>query len=168
MATAGLIDVVLDTSVLVNFLRLNREDLLAAHPGYRFILTDNVRKEITDADQLQRVTLAIAAGRFHEATATSVDEVALFAQLSTRLGAGESAAIAVAAQRGLLVALDDRAAKKQATLHCSGANVLDTVDIVVSLIHAGILTVAEADAMKSDWETSHRFTLKFQSFGERI
>lgn len=44
----------------------------------------------------------------------------------------------------------------------------DTSTIVVALIRAGALSVAEADASKADWEANHRFRLKFSSFGEVV
>lgn len=38
----------IDTSVLLNFLAVDRVDLLSRHPALRFIVTDHVRGEITD------------------------------------------------------------------------------------------------------------------------
>lgn len=167
MATAGPEEVILDTSVLVNFLRVDRWDLLAHHPHFRFLITDHVRREVTDATQVIRLHDALIAATLHETTVTAIDELALFAQLSTRLGEGEAAAIAAAAKRGLHVAVDDRAAKKLAVQHCAADHVLDTVDLMVSLIHANVIDVAAADAIKMEWETQHRFRLKFKSFHER-
>ena len=40
--------VVLDTSVLLNFLRVGRLDLLVELPGHEFLVTDHVRGEVTD------------------------------------------------------------------------------------------------------------------------
>ena len=168
MATAGPQLVLLDASVLVNFLRIDRWDLLANHPNHHFIITDHVRREITDSVQVARLNAALSAGTLQETTVNAFDEVVLFAQLTTRLGQGESAAIAAAAKRGLRVALDDRRAKKLAVQHCSASHVLDTVDLMVSLIHAGVIDVVAADAIKTAWEKQHRFRLKFKSFGERI
>ena len=38
---------------------------------------------------------------------------------------------------------------------------------MVGLIQAALLTVAEADSIKLDWETNHRFAMPgFQSFGD--
>ena len=40
---------------------------------------------------------------------------------------------------------------------------------MVEAIQAGLLTVAEADAIKLDWETNHHFIKKhFKSFAEFI
>ena len=47
MATAGPADIILDTSTLINYLRIGRVDLLAGLSAYRFIVTDHVRHEVT-------------------------------------------------------------------------------------------------------------------------
>ncbi|MEW6238151.1 MAG: hypothetical protein AB1656_22405 [Candidatus Omnitrophota bacterium] len=39
--------VYLDTSVLINFLRIDRADLLENHSGFSFFITDHVEQEIT-------------------------------------------------------------------------------------------------------------------------
>lgn len=168
MATAGRENVVIDSSVLVNFLRIDRCDLLGAHPHFLFLVTGHVRREITIPDQVTRLDAALAGGILQETTANAIDETALFAELTLRLGEGESAAIAAASKRGLRVALDDRTAKKVAALHCIAGHVLDTVDLMVSLIQAAVLDVAAADLIKADWEANHRFTLRFASFAEKV
>ena len=53
--------VVADTSVRLNFLRIDRMDLLGRFPG-RFLATDHVAAEITDATQRARYDAAVAAG----------------------------------------------------------------------------------------------------------
>jgi hypothetical protein len=42
--------------------------------------------------------------------------------------------------------------------------ILTTEKLVVLLIRHNALTVVEADAMKHEWEQSHRFRLMFESF----
>jgi hypothetical protein len=42
MATDGRDDAIIDASVLLNFLNIDRIDLLARHPAYRFIVVDLV------------------------------------------------------------------------------------------------------------------------------
>jgi hypothetical protein len=37
---------------------------------------------------------------------------------------------------------------------------------MASLIQHQVLTVEEADAIKLEWQTKHRFMLKFASFGD--
>ena len=49
--------VVADTSVLINFLRIDRMDLIAAHPA-SFIATDHVAAEIADTYPEQQARYA--------------------------------------------------------------------------------------------------------------
>ena len=172
MATDGRTDAIIDSSTLVNFLKIDRADLLASHPGYRFIVVDAVRNEVTKyyPAQVARLEAAFAAGQLfpdQPAAATSIAELAAFAAMaSIKIGVGERAAIAAAKTRGLPLAMDDERAWKRAG---SGLSRLDTVSVMVALIKAGVVDVADADAIKSDWESNHKFIKKhFSSFAELI
>src|SRR5205823_3852319 len=120
------------------------------------------------ADQLERLELAFENGWLIEASVNQIPELELFARLSAdnRLGKGECAAIAIAANRDLLIAVDDKRAPKSASALLSDERIIDTARIIVSLIETGALTVGEADAIKELWETECRFRLKFKSFQE--
>lgn len=61
-------DVVLDTSVLINFAKVERLDLLAAHPLYSFVVTDHVRGEVSEhyEEQFEAVDSAIQQGILKE------------------------------------------------------------------------------------------------------
>jgi hypothetical protein len=87
---------------------------------------------------------------------------------TVRIGDGERAAIAAAATRRLPLAMDDSRAWKRSASISSAIAKEDTVSIVVSLIEAGVLSVAEADAIKAEWQANHRFSLTFGSFAEKI
>jgi predicted nucleic acid-binding protein len=171
MATAGPKQVILETSVLINFLKVDRVDLLARLPGQEFLITDHVRDEITQhyPQQVARLTAALQQGHLHEIQVTDPGELAAFSQLaSTGLGSGECSAIAAASLRGLPLAIDDKVAVKRARQFHPGIAILNTESLMVSLIHENILDVPAADAIKDDWERNHRFRLPFQSFAERI
>ena len=160
-------DVILDSSVLINFLAIDRTDLLGRHSRYRFLITAHVRSEITHPVQHARLEAAIEASQLHLLEVGGHDELATFAHLTTTLGAGESAAIAAAAHRSLRVAVEDRAARRAATPLVGHSNILTTTQLMVGMIQAGLLTVQEADAIKLDWATNHRFNLaQFQSFAD--
>src|ERR1700722_10193491 len=126
MATDGRSKAIIDTSVLVNFLKIDRTDLLASHAGYRFVVLDLVRNEVTRhyAAQVARLDAAIAAGQLladDPADATDLAELATFAAMSTlKIGDGERAAIAAAHTRGLPLAMDDNRAWKRSAAFSSG------------------------------------------------
>ena len=56
--------VVADTSVLINFLRIDRMDLIGHHPQ-RFLATDHVEDELTSdyPDQRMRYQAAVVSGQ---------------------------------------------------------------------------------------------------------
>jgi len=171
MATVGQGQAVLETSVLVNFLKIDRVDLLARHPSYEFIITEHVRAEITQhyPDQLARLETALQRATFREIRVTDPTELNAFAQLTlTGLGTGECSAIAVAVNRNLPLAIDDKVAVKRAQRFRPAIAIESTESLMVSLIHAGVLGLSAADAIKQDWEQNHRFRLPFSSFSERI
>jgi len=172
MSDSQRVPVLLDTSVLINFLAIDRADLIAGHPEFRFVVTEHVRSEVTThyGEQLARLEKALNEGGLQETRVESIEELALFAQLSRnpRLGLGECAAIAAAVSRTHTLAIDDKAARKAALEHAPGLNVLDTQAVMLSLIRAGGLTIEDADAIKECWARDHSFQLKIASFGDII
>lgn len=159
--------VVTDASVLVNFLRIDRMDLIAGH-SHSFMVTDHVADEVSDQypDQQQRFASAVAAGALSQESVTSHAEIVLFGTLSAsgRLGAGECSAIAVAVHRRHLLAIDDRRATTQAQRIDRTLRILTTQDLMVSMIGESLLNTDEADSIKDEWAARHRFRLKLGSF----
>lgn len=163
--------VVADSSVLINFLRIDRMDLIGAYPA-SFIATDHVAAEISDTypDQQARYEAALNSGQITEQRVDDPVELEMFLRLGAkgRLGAGERAAIAVALNRACALAIDDsraiRRALQEAALGDNALTILRTQDIVVELIRRGVVSVEAADAILVDWATNHRFKLKISSF----
>ena len=163
--------VVADTSVLINFLRIDRMDLIAAHPA-SFIATDHVAAEIADTypEQQARYAAALSAAQISEQRIDDPAELELFLRLAAhgRLGAGERSAIAVALNRKCALAIDDSRAIQRAIGEAGIAGnplmIVRTQDIVVELIRNGVVSVEAADAILLDWATNHRFRLKIASF----
>jgi predicted nucleic acid-binding protein len=163
--------VITDTSVLINFLVLDQIALVVRLPAHKFLVTDHVRAEITAhyPDQLQRLDAALAAGILEEIQVRDLAEVQLFAELTAKgLGIGECSAIAVAVQRQLILAIDDKQAIKKIAACGYSLPILGTEGVVVLLIKNNVLTITDADAMKLQWEQHHRFKLTFGSFAERV
>lgn len=163
--------VVSDTSVLINFLRIDRLDLIAGH-SHVFHATDHVSAEISDRypDQQQRFAAAIDAGVILEKRVTTPEELRLFGSLvaTGRLGAGECSAIALAVHRSHMLAMDDRIAIRHARNTNATLRILTTQDLMVSMIRENPLKVDEADRIKQEWAAHHRFRLKLDSFRELV
>src|SRR5438093_1620649 len=99
-----------DSSVLINFLRIDRTDLLTAVAA-RLLVTDVVRQEIQVRYQSDRLEAAIARGEFEEVTLTDlVDLQAAATFQAAGLGVWESFSIMAAQKLGAVLAIDDRKA----------------------------------------------------------
>jgi predicted nucleic acid-binding protein len=163
--------VITDTSVLINFLALDRVGLLSRLSSVHFVVTEHVRAEITEhfPEQLRRLNAAFETGVIEEISVTDIVEVALFADLTSKgLGLGECSAIAVAVNRKLTIAIDDKRALKKVARLGYNLKVLGTEQLVVQLIAESVLTIVEADQMKDDWEQNYRFKLSIVSFSEHF
>lgn len=171
MATEGRIQIVLDSSVLINFLAVGRLDLLAADTARQYILTGHVVAEITVPEQQKSLAAAVADGHFVTEN-ISIDSPAgeLFAALTAerRLGIGECAAIAFACTHRLTLALDDKAARKSALRACPGLTLLGTADLMTLFLRSGLIDLPAADDLKRRWAEKHRFKLPFASFQELL
>ena len=171
MTCVSSIIIVADASVLINFLRIDRMDLIARH-SHRFLVTDHVAAEVTDfyPDERTRLDVALHAGVLQQVSVDGQREVALFGALtvSGRLGIDERSAIALAICRGYVLAMDDRRAIKQAREEKSALRILTTRDLVVTMIRENLLSVSEADKLKELWADHHKFRLPIKSFSDLI
>ena len=161
--------VALDTSVLINFLCIDRMDLIDRY-SHQFIVTDHVAAEIEDfySEQQTRLKAALQSGTLKQVSIADQREVALFGSLgkSSRLGSGECSAIALAIAREYILAIDDRQATNQARKISCNLRILTTQDVIVAMIHENLLSVAEADELKEAWAHQHRFRLPIKSFSD--
>ncbi len=157
-----------DSSTLINFLRIGRRDLLTRLP-YRLLVTDVVRREISERYQSNELEKALAQGEFHEVSLSVHADLQAAAHLvGMGLGDGESVSIVAAHRDGALLAMDDRKAITAATRVYPTLSILTTSDIILRSIKEGALTVPEADAIKEEWRLHHRFALKLVSFQELL
>lgn len=164
--------VIMDTSTLINFLAVDRVDLLAETLRYRFIVTEHAREEVVGhfPEQLACLQAALGAGMLEEVPVIAIDELEMFAQLAAKkqLGPGECASIAAALRRGCALAIDDKLAAKKARAASKELVILNTQQIMVDSIHDGRIDVATADAIKQIWATQYRFLLKITSLAGLI
>ena len=165
MARQGPATIVLDTSVLLNFVNIGRIELLG-QLGASVVLPDQVLDEIRRPAQREAVEDAMAAGILDLQSIRNPADVALFADLRAggRLGAGECAVLAVALARNWVAGLQDRRARIEGQRRRKDLALCQTEDLVLMLIRAGRLTVEEADGFLVEWATRHRFRARLTSF----
>lgn len=160
---------VVDTSVLINFLCIDRMDLLARH-SYAFVVTEHVAAEVKSdySDQRRRLDFALKSGVLREKRieAQILAAISGSSDASKRLGLGERSAITLATTNGWKLAIDDRRAAREALNIDPALEIMKTQDLVVSMIHEMLLNIDEADDIKRRWSTSHRFHLQIASFAD--
>lgn len=159
--------VVADTSVLINFLKLDRMDLIARHSS-NFLVTNHVSDEVTNhyVSQRTRLMSALGAGVLQEYAVVDEQDVELFGKLCADLGTGESSAIAFALHRGYALAIDDGKAIKIAKKISKDLKIFRTQDLFKSMIQQNLIDIQEADRLKNELETIHRFKMAVQSFSD--
>ena len=100
MAEAALQDLILDSSVLINFLAVDLLGTLARQPEYRLTITDHVYDEISAhyLSQQARLKAGLTAGHLVQTSVKSEPELEIFKRLVRlgSLGTGECGAIAAA------------------------------------------------------------------------
>ena len=169
MCLQGSIPIVLDTSVLLNFVKIGRIDLLG-RLHTRVVILDQVLDEVRRPEQRKAVEDAVAAGTVDLQSVRNPTEVSLFAELQTngRLGAGECAVLAVALTRDWTAGLQDRRAQIEGRRRRKNLAFCQTEDLLLKLIRAGILTLEEADSLLAEWAAQHHFKSRLASFRDLI
>jgi len=158
--------VVADTWVLINFLKIDRLDLLCEHSGYRILITEHVRDEVTRPEEVAVLEAGLEAGIMDEVELREMPAQELFAELNRVLGRGEAAAIAMAAVEGHAVALDEKGrARREARDRLGEGRLLTTPGVLLRCIELRVLTVDEADEIKDEL-AGRRFKIAFDSFGD--
>jgi predicted nucleic acid-binding protein len=137
------VKVLLDNTVLSNFLLINRPDLLQIAFQHRCYITEAVSMELQ-----QGVTVGLLPPHdWSWLPILKLDNTAqvLFTQLTARLNAGEASCLAVAALGGYQVFTDDRDARKiaaQMEIPISG-----TLGVLVLLVDQGEIDLDEGDTI---------------------
>ena len=169
MRQKGPMPIVLDASVLLNFVKIGRIELLG-QLGTSVVLLDQVLDEVRRPEQRAMVEDAVKAGILDLQSVRNPVEVALFANLRAdgRLGAGECAVLAVALNRNWVSGLQDRRARVEGQRRCKDLALCQTEDLVLTLIQSGHLTLNEADGFLVEWAAKHRFKSRLASFRDLI
>jgi predicted nucleic acid-binding protein len=154
--------VLADTSVVVNLAIVDRLDLLAALAGYRFVVPQEVVREVVA--QREPLERARAAGHVREVELRGIAVLDHVRELRHDLGAGEAACLALASAEGWSVACDEKRLFRRMALALIGeSRLLTTPDLFYLAIQQRRWTIADADAAKAVLE-QNRYRMRFGSF----
>ncbi len=161
--------IVLDASVLLNFVKIGRIQLLE-NIGSSIVLPDQVFYEVRRPEHREAVEDAVASGIFDLQSVQDSEEVALYVHLRAggRLGAGECAVLAVASRRRWIAGLQDQRARHEGRRLDNDLELCQTEDLVLKLIQTDHLTLDEADRPLIEWGTKHRFRSRLTSFRDLL
>jgi predicted nucleic acid-binding protein len=164
----GRLLVVADSSFLINFLVLDRMDILGALAQFRLHVPNHVRVEIRYDDQRARLQAAVEGGIVTEMEITEPSEILMYAEFRQFLGDGESASLAVAVSRRWVIAADEKGRFRRELFGRLGENyLLDTAGALVTAIKAGVITVEQAEALRRQLR-SNRFEMDPRPFNELL
>lgn len=160
----GRIIAVADTSVLINFLKIERMDILKNLRSYQFCVPNHVVSEIKNPRQKKEFNKILRSGIFQEIVITDFDEIALYDELHRTMGNGESACLALAVKRNWVIASDEKGLfRKEVKRRLGKSHLLNTIGILVEAIKEGLISIEEADKIKEKL-TKHSFLIKIRSF----
>jgi predicted nucleic acid-binding protein len=160
--------VVTDANILINLIHIGQLPLLGALVGFDFVAPDEVVAEILDPEQAGALQEALQAGFVAFVSIADTEELAIFTALTTSLGKGESACLALAQRRGWMIASDEGGAfRREANQRLGTGRLINTSGLLLIAIRAGVLTVEEADQAKAVLE-ARRFRIKFNSFRDML
>jgi predicted nucleic acid-binding protein len=160
--------VVLDASVLLNFLSLGQVDLLTRLDGLTFVVPAEVAEEITRPEQRRQLDEATSGAQIGAAVLDRPEELELRNDLQRVMGRGEAACLALATARGWLVACDEkRAFRRRATALLGERRLFTTPGLLLLAIRQGLIAVDQADEIKLLLER-HRFKMAFRSFRDLV
>ena len=164
----GRLLVVAESSFLINFLVVDRMDILGSLPQFRFHVVNHVRAEIRYDDQRARLRAAIESGVVAEIEITDPGEIRVYDELRRVLGDGESASLAVAVSRRWVIAADEKGRFRRELFALLGEGyLLDTVGALLTAIRAGVIIVEEAEALRARLR-ENRFEMDPTPFDELL
>jgi len=160
---------VLDASVVINLIHAGRLDLLGKIAGYHFVVPDQViALEVTYPREAEALAAALEAGWVRRVESIDTLEIELYAQLSSVMGKGEAACLAMAAHRGWMVACDEGGRfRREAEVRIGRDKIVNTPGLIVLAIRRGVLTVEDADRIK-DILAQRRYVMPFASFRDLL
>lgn len=164
----GRLLVIADSSFLINFLIVDRMDILSCLSQFRFHVVNHVVAEVRYESQRARLQAAIQSDGVTEIELTDPAEILLYDGFRKFLGDGESASLAVAVSRRWVIAADEKGRFRRELFSRLGEDyLLDTLGALVTAIRMGVLTVEQAEVLRRELQES-RFQMDLTPFSQLL
>jgi predicted nucleic acid-binding protein len=164
----GRLLVVADSSFLINFLTVDRMDILSKLTRMRFHMVNHVRAEVRYDDQRARLEAAMDRGVITEIEITDPGEIRLYDEFRRFLGDGESASLAVAVSRRWVIAADEKGRfRRELFARLGEGYLLDTLGALLTAIRASAITVQEAETLRAQLR-ENRFEMDLTPFEQLL
>ena len=161
--------VVMDASVVINLIHADFLALLSELPPYRFVIPDHVAAEVTDPQQIEKLTAASAAGHVQVVPVTSTDALSVFSELTQIMGRGEAASLALAQSTGSYIACDENKGpfRRESLKRLGETRILNTQSLILHAVKLRRISVERADQAKAALE-ANRYKMDFRSFRDLL
>ena len=166
--------VVVDSSTLFNFVKVNRLDIFKKLRNYSFRIPYAVIKEFSKGSDRKRLLQAIETKYIKTETIDLAEsrissKLLIPRRLRPMIHEGEAPVLAIGINRQWKVAIDERAGREIIRRQIGEEYIIQTKDILLEAIKKQIITVETADQIKSELESQHCFRIKgFESFRDLI
>lgn len=159
----------MDASVVINLIHADFIALLSELPPYRFVIPDHVAAEVTDAEQNEKLTAAIAAGHTQVVAVTGTDALSAFSELTQVMGRGEAGSLALAQSMKAYIACDEKKGpfRREALKRLGAERILNTQSIILHAVKLRRMSVERADQAKATLE-ANRYKMDFKSFADLL
>lgn len=141
-------DCVLDASLLISLGKAGRLDVLAKAPSYRWHIAPITRGELVRPETRNHVEQLILEGRIAlvDLDSDNAAGIALFADWSDRVDAGEAESIAIALANGWLVGLEDLDAQRRMNREAGPGRWINCANVLIDAVSSGSVSRQEAEA----------------------
>lgn len=144
-------EVVLDTNALIDLMDLGCLEALAAVPGFRVWVAENVRKEIIRDEQKEQLDRLFASGLIRETKVGEevhggMEELATYTKLKDFLGDGEAASLAVAHHRGWVFVSYEKGRLRREAKTLLGGRFWTTPSLLAAMVRVEASTLAHLEA----------------------
>ncbi len=135
-----MVDVLLDTNVIIDLIDLDCFERILDSAALRFCVVENVKAEITQSTQRQRLEQQLRQGRIRETRVASCEEQQTYTELRRVLADGEAASLAVACHRGWAFATYEKGRTEREALRLLGpGRFLRTPELMAVVIREGVV-----------------------------